>query len=242
MNSLETASSDTDFPGDWKPRVFQIFLACVIGGYIGGSIIHQVHPIFAYEQLPPIDFASPPELIEQHHAAAFAYQTRNYAAEFAIVGLGFGFCIGTLAGGKRFIPVALGAGCVGALTGLGLGYASGLYIAQRLLTNAEQTMQTSMGLQTIVWGGVLANSLGFVAIYKVGLVRSWKYWIVGLAAGFSIAAVQFVASSLMFPTSDPIFLVPEKATERVYWLALFPVIAGVVMALGLSKLTRPLKS
>lgn len=221
----------------WNPGFFPVLLACIVGGFLGGAIVLQTHPFFAYEELPPLDFGSPPELVKQHHDAETVYRTQNYATEFAIIGLAFGICIGAFTGGNRFLLCAIGGGCVGALTGMGLGYASGLYITQKLLVNAEQTLQASMGLQTVVWGVVLANIVALVSVLKAGIVRVWMYWLVGLAAGFSVAVLQFVISSLMFPNANPIFLVPENASERAYWLAVFPVTAGLVLALGLNKLT-----
>ena len=239
MISSENRPDDVATQPGWNPGFIAILLACIVGGFVGGLIVHQLHPLFAYEELPPLELGSPPALIKKHHDAAFAYQTQNYASEFAIIGLAFGICIGAFTGGKRLLVCAIGGGIVGALTGMGLGYASGSYITKTLLVNAEQTMQSSMGLQTVVWGGVLANIIAVVAAMKVGVVRAWKYWLVGLAAGFAVAAIQFVVSSLMFPNSNPIFLVPEEAAERVYWLAVFPATTGLVMALGLKKLTPP---
>ncbi len=227
----------SSLPG-WNPGFVLMLLACVIGGLVGGFVVHQMHPFFAYKQLPPLELGSPPELVQEHHDAAFAYRTRNYAVEFAIIGLALGLAIGACSRGPRWLLCIFSGGCIGTLCGLGLGFASGLYITQNLLVNAQQTLQTSMGLQTVVWGVLLANIVGVVAFLQVGMIEAIKYWFVGLLAGFVVAATQFATSSLMFPSSNPMFLVPEQASERVYWLAIFPIAAGLVMALGLTKL-RP---
>ena len=133
---------------------------------------------------------------------------------------------------------AIGGGVIGALSGIGLGYISGSYVTKSLLVNAEQTLQSSMGLQTLVWGGVLANIALTVAALNIGGARALKYWPLGLLAGFVVAVVQFVISSILFPTSNPMFLVPEQASERAYWLAAFPLTAGLAMAVGFDKLKQ----
>lgn len=222
-------------PG-WNPGFVPILLACMVGGFIGGLCVHFAHPIFAYEDLPPLELGSPPALIKRHHDAAFAYRTTNYAAELAIIGLAMGVSIGACSRGKRSLLSAVGGGLVGAISGVGLGYAAGSYVTKTLLVNAEQTLQSSMGLQTLAWGGVLANIALLVAALNLGVTRALKYWPLGLLAGFGVAVVQFVVSSILFPTSNPMFLVPEQASERAYWLAAFPLTAGLVMALGMNKL------
>lgn len=225
----------TSQPG-WNPGFVSILVACIVGGFLGGLCVHFAHPIFAYEELPPLELGSPPALIKRHHDAALAYRTTNYASELAIIGLAFGVCIGAFSSGKRMLLSAIGGGVIGALSGIGLGYVSGSFVTKSLLVNAEQTLQSSMGLQTLAWGGVLANIALTVAALNIGFTRAFKYWPLGLLAGFGVAVVQFVISSILFPTSNPMFLVPEEASERAYWLAAFPLTAGLVIALGLSKL------
>ncbi len=222
-------------PG-WNPGFVSILVACMVGGFIGGLCVHLAHPLFAYEELPPLELGSPPALIKRHHDAAFAYRTTNYAAELAIIGLALGVSIGACSRGKRMLLCAIGGGVIGALSGIGLGYISGSYVTKSLLVNAAQTLQSSMGLQTLVWGGVLANIALTVAALNTGVTRALKYWPLGLLAGFGVALVQFVISSILFPNSNPMFLVPEQASERAYWLAAFPLTAGLVMAVGLNKL------
>jgi hypothetical protein len=222
-------------PG-WNPGFVSILLACMVGGFVGGLCVHLLHPLFAYEELPPLELGSPPALIKQHHDAALAYRTRNYSAELAIIGLCLGVSMGACSRGKRFLLCTVGGGSIGALSGVVLGYVAGSYVTKTLLVNAQQTLQSSMGLQTLVWGGVLANIALTVAALNIGVARAFKYWPLGLMAGFVVAVVQFVISSLMFPTSNPMFLVPEQASERAYWLAAFPLTAGLVMAVGFNKL------
>ena len=100
MISSENRPDDVASQPGWNPGFIAILLACIVGGFVGGLIVHQLHPLFAYEELPPLELGSPPALIKKHHDAAFAYQTQNYASEFAIIGLAFGICIGAFTGGK----------------------------------------------------------------------------------------------------------------------------------------------
>jgi hypothetical protein len=236
INPDQPASQTASYRG-----FVSVLLMCVAGAFLGGFTVHMLHPIFAYEQLPNLELGSPPALVKRHHDAALAYRTRNYAAEFAIIGLALGVSIGACSRGSRFLLCAIGGGFVGALSGAGLGFVAGSYITKTLLVNAEQTLQSSMGLQTLVWGGVLANITWLVAALNLGVIRALKYWPLGLLAGFVVAVLQFVISSLLFPNSNPMFLVPEETSERAYWLAAYPLAAGLVMAVGLYKL-RPQRS
>ena len=117
-----------------------ILLACVVGGFLGGSIVYKVHPLFAYTDLPEIGLDASAELVQEHRDAAFQFRSWNYSADFAIIGSILGLSFGAFAGGSRRLPATIVGGLVGGLLGAGLGFLGGLYVAKTILLNAEQTL------------------------------------------------------------------------------------------------------
>ena len=210
-----------------------ILLACVVGGFLGGSIVYKVHPLFAYTDLPEIGLDASAELVQEHRDAAFQFRSWNYSADFAIIGSILGLSFGAFAGGSRRMPATIAGGLVGGLLGAGLGFLGGLYVAKTILLNAEQTLQESLGLQAAVWGLILAGIVWSVAATNLGVQSALTPGFVGLLAGLLVAMEHFVVGSFKFPTSNPLFLVPEGATERLYWLIAFPVVSGLILAIGL---------
>lgn len=226
----------------WNPGFVLPLLACIVGGFLGGVIVHQIHPLFAYEDLPPIELGASAELVELHREAGSKYHSHNYGVELAIVGLVLGLAFGLLAGGPKRLFAGIAGGLGGASAGGSLGYFGGRIVANSLFQNQQQTLQASMGLQSIVWGLIIASIVWFVAAVNVGLIRSLQYGIVGLIAGGVVAVAQFVISSFMFPTANPLFLIPEESSERIYWLLAFPIVSGLVLAMGLSRLSATSRS
>lgn len=217
----------------WDPGFLWVLLACIIGGFLGGTVVYKLHPLFAYAELPEMGLNASAEVIQQHRDAAFEYHSRNYGAELGIIGLILGLTFGAFAGGNRRLLSAFSGGFAGSLLGAGLGFVGGLYIAKTQLVNAEQTLSESLGLQAIVWGLVLAGIVWSVAAANIGAICAAKYGLVGLLAGFSVAVTHFVVSSYKFPASNPLFLVPERSSERIYWLVAFPIVCGLILAFGL---------
>ncbi len=210
-----------------------ILLACVVGGFLGGSIVHKIHPLFAYRDLPQIDLGASAKLVQEHRDAAFEFRSWNYGADLAIIGSVLGLSFGAFAGGRRRLPAIVAGGLAGGLLGASLGFLGGLYVAKTILLNAEQTLQESLGLQAVVWGLILSGIVWSVAATNLGVKTAATHGFVGLLAGLLVAVVQFVVTSFKFPSSNPLFLVPESATERLYWLVAFPVISGLILASGL---------
>ena len=235
MNPSVDQSEQLSLPLSWNPGFLLILLACILGGFFGGAIVHQVHPLFAYTDLPEIDLGASAKLVQQHRDAAFEYRSWNYGADLAIIGLAFGMTFGAFTGGSRRLLSIIAGGLAGSLMGAGVGYLGGLYVAKTILLNAEQTLQASMGLQAIVWGLILSSIVCAVAAANIGTLSAGKYCYAGLVAGFSVAVTQFVVSSCKFPASNPLFLVPEQSTERIYWLAAFPIVSGLVLAFVLRR-------
>ncbi len=218
----------------WNPGFALTLLACVVGGFVGGVIVHQMHPLFAYKDLPPIELGASAELVQQHREAATEYRSNNYGAELAIVGLVLGLAFGLLAGGPKRILAAIMGGLGGAVSGAALGFLGGRFVANSLFQNQQQTLQASMGLQAAVWGLIFASVVWLVAAANVGVIRGLQQGLVGFIAGGLVAVSQFVISSFMFPAANPLFLIPEESSERIYWLIAFPVVSGLVLAVGLS--------
>ena len=222
----------------WQPRFVLTIILSVLGGFVGGGIVHQLHPLFAYADLPPYNLEASAELIKQHRDAAFEYQSKNYGAELAIIGLTFGLAFGAVSGSpKRLLSIFVG-GFTGALFGAALGFFGGRFVANTIYQNQQQTLQDSMGLQASVWGLILGSIVWSVAAVHVGASRAFKYGLIGLIAGVSVAVTQFVVSSFVFPTSNPLFLVPEKSSERIYWMIAFPIVSGLILAFGLANFRR----
>ncbi len=237
MTSSKPSPEELRQASVWQPKLMPTLVACVLGGLLGGVIVHWVHPLFAYKDLPPIDLGASAELVQQHRDAAFAYRSMNYGVELAIVGLTLGLFFGAVAApSKRLLSMLVG-GCAGALAASGGGAMGGRLVAHALFQNQQQTLTASMGLQAIVWGLMIASIVWSVAFVHVGAIRALQPGIVGLLAGIAVAATQFVVSSFLFPAANPQFLVPEEANERVYWLLALPLAAGLSLGLGLSRQT-----
>jgi len=226
----------------WQPNFALTLVLCVLGGFLGGGIVHQLHPLFAYADLPPIELGASAELVQQHRDAAFEYRSMNYGAELAIIGLTLGLAFGGVSGSPERLLSILVGGLAGALFGAALGFFGGRFVANTIFQNQQQTLQASMGLQAAVWGLILGSIVWPVAAVHVGVTRASKYGLIGLIAGVSVAVTQFVVSSFVFPTSNPLFLVPEESSERIYWIVAFPIVAGLVLAFGLSSLRAVPKS
>jgi hypothetical protein len=231
--SVESAKSPLPF--GWNPGFLLPLLACLFGGGVGGAIVHQIHPVFAYRDLPPIELGASAELVQMHRDAASQYRSHNYAIELAVAGLVLGLAFGLLAGGPKRMRAAIMGGLGGGLSGSASGFFGGKMVANSLFQNQQQTLQASMGLQAVVWGLIFASIVGFVAAANVGLMRSVRYALVGFIAGGAVAVVQFVVSSFVFPAANPLFLIPEVSAERIYWLIAFPIVSGLVLALGLRR-------
>jgi hypothetical protein len=219
----------------WQAGFFLTFIVCVCGGAAGGAIVHQLHPLFAIEDLPQIGLGASAELVQQHRDATFGYRSKNYGAEMAIIGLGLGVALGaTSRNPKRFLAIFVG-GLAGVLMGAVLGFFAGRFVAHTIFQNQQQTLQDSIGLQASVWGLLLASIVWFVATVHVGPTRAVGYGLVGLFAGVIVAITQFLVSSLMFPASNPLFIVPEESSERLYWMVAFPIVSGLILAFGLCR-------
>ncbi len=235
MNARADNATQVARCSSWHPGFVLIWLACIIGGFLGGAVVYKIHPLFAYTDLPEMGLDASAELIQQHREAVFEFRSRNYAADLGIIGLVLGLSFGAFAGGKRRLLAALTGGLVGSLLGATLGFLGGLYVASTIWVNAEQTLQASLGLQAIVWGLVLAGIVWAVAAANVGAFAAIKYGAVGLVAGFFVAVAQFVISTYNFPASNPLFLVPERSSEQLYWLVAFPIVSALILAFGLRK-------
>ena len=233
IEAIQTSETKT-----WHPNVVMYLVACILGGLLGGGIVHQIHPVFEYTDLPQIGLGASDELILQHRIAAFEYRSKNYGVELAIVGLSLGLAIGAFSGSPKRMLSTFAGGIAGALTGGIVGYVGGLIVGQSIIRNEQQGLQASMGLQTIVWGLILASVVWSVATLHVGAKRACSHLLIGLIAGFAVAVTQFVISSVVFPSSNPLFLIPEQPSERVYWLAAFPIVSGLIVAMGVAKLSR----
>ena len=202
---------------------------------MGGGVVHVIHPVFAFPDLPPVVMGSSVELIQEHRDAAFAYRSRNYGLDLAIVGLTFGVFFGAFSLSRKRTLSVIAGGVIGALTGAVLGFVGGLLATQSILRSDPQDLQTSMGLQSIVWGLIFASVLWVVATLHIGAIRACAHLLIGLLAGFAVALVQFVISTMMYPSSNPMFLVPDGHTERICWLVTFPIVSGLILALGVAR-------
>jgi amino acid transporter len=212
-----------------------ILFACIIGGFIGGAVVFKIHPLFAYTDLPEMGLDASAEIVQQHRDAEFEFRSRNYCADLGIIGLILGLSFGAFAGGAHRLRAVFAGGLAGTLLGAGQGFLGGLYVARTTLQNAQQTLHESLGLQAIVWGLVLAGIVWAVAASNVGALSAIQYSFVGLMAGFTVAVTQFVVSSFKFPASNPLFLVPERSSEQIYWLIAFPIVSGLILAFGLRR-------
>ena len=222
----------------WQPGFVVTLILCLFGGFVGGAIVHQLHPLFAYADLPQIELGASAELVQQHRDAAFEYRSMNYGAELAIIGLVLGFAFGAVSGSpKRLLSIFVG-GNAGALFGAGLGFFGGQFVANTIFQNQQQTLFATLGLQAGVWGLIIGSIVWSVASVNVGVTRASKYGLIGLIAGVFVAVTQFVVSSFVFPTSNPMFLVPEKSSERIYWIIGFPIVSGLILAFGLANFCR----
>ncbi len=238
MTSPADQTTPLPHPLVWQPGFVLTLILCLFGGFVGGGIVHQVHPLFAYADLPQIELGASAKLVQQHRDAAFEYRSMNYGAELAIIGLVLGFAFGAVSGSsKRFLSIVVG-GMAGALFGAGLGFLGGKFVANSIFQNQQQTLFATLGLQAAVWGLIIGSIVWSVASVNVGVARACKVGLIGLIAGVLVAVTQFVVSSLMFPTSNPLFLVPEEPSERLYWMIAFPIVSGLMLAFGLAKFCR----
>ncbi len=235
-SGLERTETAVNEPSKaWSPALPLSVLACVVGSLIGMVIVHGIEPLFAYADLPELGIAPKPELVQQHLAATYDFWSKNFAVDFAIIGLCLGAALGCVADrARRANSMVLGA-ILGAIGGAVASYIVGRFIAEAIIQSADQSLVQSTIFHFAVWSAMLAPALGVIGYLHRGIAAAPSFALGGVGLGVLVAVVHNLVFSVAFSKANLLMIMPASLTERIVWA----VVCGSVVGLGLSLGSRP---
>lgn len=231
----QTTSSTTS--QIWSPKLIQSLIACVIGGFVGCALVHSIDPFFKFANIPELGISPPPELVKKFNAAKLAFWCNNLALNFGLLG----FCLGAGVGFStevRRIPSVIAGAVGGMLAGAVAGYLSGMVVARTLIASGDQSLIQSTLLHFAQWSSMFATILLLVGFVQSGPIRALNCALVGLAIALVVAVFYNILSSLIFPQTNLLTLIPESRFERFIWILSCSIVFGMGLHHGLNRM-RP---
>ncbi len=235
-SSLERMESAVNEPSTaWSPALSLSVLVCVVGSLLGMAIVHGIEPLFAYADLPELGIAPKPELVQQHLAATYAFWSKNFAVDFAIIGLCLGAALGCVADRPRRATSIVWGAISGAIGGAVASYIVGRFIAEAIIQSADQSLVQSAIFHFAVWSAMLAPALGVIGYLHRGIAASPSFALGGVGLCVLVAVVHNLVFSVVFSQANLLMILPASLTERIDWA----VVCASVVGLGLSLASRP---
>ena len=216
----------------------QSLIACVIGGFVGCAIVHSIDPFFKFANIPELGISPPPELVKQYNAAKLAFWCNNLALNFGLLGFCLGSGVGFISTQVRRIQSAIVGSVGGMLAGATAGYLSGMVVTRTLIASEDQSLIQSTVLHFALWASVFATILLLVGFVQSGPIRALNCALVGIVVGLVVAVFYNILSSLIFPQTNLLTLIPESRFERFIWILSCSIVFGMGMHHGLNRM-RP---
>lgn len=217
----------------WKPSLSISVCAAMIGGAIAFAAIHRLYPVFPRAPLGELSLSPTEEDLRIHLQAAIDFRSRNCAAAFGLLGLCLGLSFGWMTTVRRRMVSALSGSLAGAVAGAVAGYIGGYFLALALSASENQSLVQSTLLHFSVWAPMLVAVWVSIALIQAPIAQAIPQALSGLLAALVAATVYGLIGTLLFPTANLLYIVPETEAERCAWIISYTLIAGVALHMGL---------
>lgn len=227
--------------GIWPPSLLRLVLGALVAVGLGYVVLKTMFPIFVV----PLEIATFPEqsplwMYERLDKAKHEVDGKNYSVVFGLIGAILGASSVVFAFGTKSIRAILIAIVASALLGVvGANLSNWLFNNMRATSGTDAIimgialdgMKQSIVGYSLLWGPIgLGVGLGIGSIRGVG--KSLVAGISGLCGGV-LAAMTFVILMAQFSIGTVMNrVVPDGTVSQVIWLALFPIVIAVCIALG----------
>jgi MFS family permease len=237
-------SSDTTVQSSaWKPSLLISIVAALVGGAAALAAIHWLYPVFPRAPLGELSLSPTEEDLRIHLQAAIDFRSRNCAVAFGLLGLSLGVAFGLLTTVRRRALSAFSGALAGAAAGAVAGYIAGYFLALALSASANQSLVQSTLFHFSVWAPVLVAAWVAIAAIQAPITHhAITHALTGLLAALVAVTVYGLVGTLLFPTANLLYLVPETLAEQCAWMISCVLVAGVGLHIGLksnSKVTIP---
>ncbi len=232
MNSNENRNQSTVHT--WSPSLVRCVGASTFGILVGGVIIHLISPVFARELYEPLGLFPTPDQIAKYKSSLIKFWTWNDGLDFAVIGAALGTSLGLLTTQTNRTASACLGGAVGLLLGTMSGILASRWAVQAYITNADQSLIRSIGVNTIVWGSLQCGTTVAIGLAQ-GQRKLAILGTVAILAGIAASAVFLIVFSVLFPASDLSYLVRQPLPEKVVWLTSISIVLGCGLFFALKK-------
>ncbi|HUP82087.1 MAG TPA: hypothetical protein VM260_26280 [Pirellula sp.] len=247
MQSEEQRLSDLNSPtqsnlgGHWPPSFSRLLLAAVFSAGLGYIVLKTMYPVFVVlEEIAKVPEGGPSWIYERLDKAKVEVDGKNFSIVFGVIGAVFGASCVIFSFGAKFVK-ALVVAIVGsaAMGVLGANLSNWMFSNLResngkdlliMGVKLDSMWQTTIGY-SLLWGLIgFGVGLGTGSVRNVG--KSLVAGISGLCGGV-LGAMLYVVLTAQFSIGTTMNrVIPDSNRSQAIWLALFPIVIAVCIALG----------